>query len=66
MTSIRISANATIGKAVPFTDFGRRIADLEKKTCPYCGFLAHLVTKSGGIATYCCERCHKLFKVSID
>ena len=39
---------------------------MEKKTCPYCGFLAHLVTKSGGIATYCCDRCNKLFKVSTD
>lgn len=39
---------------------------MEKKTCPYCGSLGHLVTKSGHIATYCCERCHKLFKVSVE
>lgn len=37
---------------------------MDKATCPYCGFLGHLVTYSGSTATYCCERCHKLFKVA--
>lgn len=49
----------------PIIVSGRRTIDMEKKTCPYCGFWGHLVTKSGDVATYCCERCHKLFKVSI-
>ena len=39
---------------------------MEKKTCPYCGFWGHLVVKSDSTATYCCERCRKLFKVYID
>ena len=54
----------TIGIAALFIVSGRRTIDMEKKTCPYCGFWGHLVTKSGDVATYCCERCHKLFKVS--
>ncbi len=39
---------------------------MDKKICPHCGFWGHLVAKSGNMATYCCERCHKFFKVSVE
>lgn len=38
---------------------------MEKRDCPSCGFLAHLVCGDGKTATFRCERCGTFFKVQI-
>ena len=37
---------------------------MEKKTCPYCGFVAHPLCSNDGIRwKYKCERCGAIFIV---
>ena len=38
---------------------------MNNEKCPSCGFTAHFVSSDGKIATYVCDRCKTVFKLTV-